>query len=93
VVPEEEVEPISDFRHFGVQGLEQQVILESLHRELPIHEILVHGTLKRSGPFDPTHREPLNLVCEFPYQNPISAFRHFGVHGFERQRTGGILAS
>jgi hypothetical protein len=42
------------------------VILESLHRELP-----VHGTPKGSGPFDPTHREPLDLMCEFP-------FREFG---------------
>jgi hypothetical protein len=38
------------FQHFRVQGLEQQVILESLHRELPGSR-----NLKRSGPLDPTH--------------------------------------
>jgi hypothetical protein len=38
--------------------------LESLHHELPVHK-----TLKGSEPFDPTHLEMLDLVCEFPYQN------------------------
>jgi hypothetical protein len=51
------------------------VILESLHRELP-----VHGTPKGSGPFDPTHRESLDLVCEFPYRNSgIGVTSDFGV--------------
>jgi hypothetical protein len=51
------------------------VILESLHCELP-----VHGTSKGSGPFDTTHREPLDLVCEFPYQNSgIGVMSDFGV--------------
>jgi hypothetical protein len=42
------------------------VILESLHRELPVHR-----TPKGSGLFDPTHRELLDLMCEFPYQNLV----------------------
>jgi hypothetical protein len=51
------------------------VILESLYRELP-----VHGTLKGSRPFDPTHREPLDLVYKFPYQNSgIGVMSDFGV--------------
>jgi hypothetical protein len=51
------------------------VILESLH-----HEIRVHKTPKGSGSFDPTHRELLDLVCEFPYQNSgIGVMSDFGV--------------
>jgi hypothetical protein len=54
---------ISVFRYFRVWGLEQQVILESLHRER-----LVHGTPKGFGLFDPNHRDSLDLMCEFPFQ-------------------------
>ena len=38
--------------------------LESLHREL-----LVHETMKRSGPLDPNHRGSLDLVQELVYRN------------------------
>jgi hypothetical protein len=54
------------------------VILESLHREFPVHE-----TLKESRSFDPTHQDSLDLMCEFPYRNPISAFQHFRVREVE----------
>ena len=42
-------------------------VLESLHRELRVHE-----TPKRSGPLDPYHRGSLDLVQEFTYR--ISGF-------------------
>jgi hypothetical protein len=38
--------------------------LESLHRELPVHE-----TPKRSGPLDPNHRGSLDLVQELVYRS------------------------
>jgi hypothetical protein len=38
--------------------------LESLHRELPVHE-----TLKRSGPLDLNHRGSLDLIQELMYRN------------------------
>jgi hypothetical protein len=37
-------------------------VLESLHREIPVHE-----TLKRSEPLDPRHRELLDLIQELEY--------------------------
>jgi hypothetical protein len=42
-------------------------VLESLHRELPVHE-----TPKRSEPLDPRHREPLDLIQELEYR--VSGF-------------------
>jgi hypothetical protein len=42
-------------------------VLETLHRELPVHE-----TLKRSGPLDPKHREPLDLIQELEFR--VSGF-------------------
>jgi hypothetical protein len=42
-------------------------VLESLHRELSVHE-----TLKRSEPLDPRHREPLDLIQELEYR--VSGF-------------------
>jgi hypothetical protein len=38
--------------------------LESLYRELPVHE-----TPKRSGPLNPNHRGLLDLVQELMYQS------------------------
>ena len=45
-------------------GIEATRDLESLDREIPVHE-----TLKRSGPLDPNHRGSLDLVQELVYHN------------------------
>jgi hypothetical protein len=51
-------------------------VLESLHRELPVHE-----TLKRSGPLDPNPRGSLDLVQELAYR----------VSGFEESKDSTLL--
>jgi hypothetical protein len=49
------------YRNLGI-GVTRD--LESLYRELPVHE-----TPKRSGPLDPNHRGSLDLVQELAYRS------------------------
>jgi hypothetical protein len=49
---------------YRISGIGVTRDLESLHRELPVHE-----TPKRSGPLDPNHCGSLDLVKELVYRS------------------------